>query len=113
MAFSIRQRLQSFRHAFRGLKFLAVSQHNAWLHAAATVLVIAFGLIFRVTRADWLWLILAIALVWIAEAFNTALESLADEISREHRARLGRAKDLAAAAVLLASIAAALIGLLI
>jgi diacylglycerol kinase (ATP) len=113
MPFALVQRLHSFRHAFRGLRFLIVSQHNARIHAVATVLVIALGIVLRVTRQDWLWLIVAIALVWIAEAFNTALETIADEISLKHRARLGRAKDLAAAAVLLAAITAAVIGLIV
>jgi diacylglycerol kinase len=53
------------------------------------------------------------ALVWVAEAFNTALEFLADEISLEHRDRIGRAKDLGSAAVLVAALAAAVIGALV
>ena len=56
---------------------------------------------------------IAAAMVWIAEAQNCALERLADEVSLEPRDRIGRAKDLAAAGVLLASIAAAVIGILV
>jgi len=113
MAFSFVKRLQSFRHAFRGVKYLAVSQHNAWIHSVATVVVIGLGLFFKIHRTDWLWLTVAIALVWMAEAFNTAIEVLADEVSQEHRVRIGRAKDVAAGAVLIAAMGAVVIGVVV
>jgi len=104
------QRAASFRHAWRGILHLVRTQPNAWIHLAATLAVIASGWLLHVRRGEWLALILAIGLVWTAEALNTALEALADEISREHRHGLGRAKDAGAAGVLLASIAAAIVG---
>ena len=113
MAFSFTKRLHSFRHAFSGLRYLAFSQHNAWIHSTATVLVLALGLALKVSRPDWLWLTVAISLVWMAEAFNTALEVLADEVSQEHRLRIGRAKDVAAGGVLLAAFGAAVIGAMV
>ncbi len=111
--FSIRQRLHSFRYALAGLRTLLQTQHNAWLHAVATVLVIGAGTFFGLTASEWLWLVAAIAGVWVAEAFNTALEFLADAVTREQHPRIGQAKDVAAAAVLLAAIAALIIGLLV
>ncbi len=113
MSFSFTKRLHSFRHAFRGLRYLAISQHNAWIHSAATVVVLALGFALKVSRTDWLWLTIAVALVWMAEAFNTAIEVLADEVSQEHRLRIGRAKDVAASGVLLAAIGAAMIGAMV
>jgi len=113
MSFSVLKRLHSFRHAFRGVRYLAVSQHNAWIHSAATIIVIALGFALRVSRTDWLWLTVAIAFVWMAEAFNTAIEVLADEVSQEHRLRIGRAKDVAAGGVLLAAMGAAVIGAMV
>ena len=71
------------------------------------------GLLLGLSRADWCWLVLAIALVWVAECMNTALESLADATSPDPHPRVGRAKDAAAGAVLCAAIGAALIGLLV
>ena len=89
------------------------TQPNARVHAAATALVIFVGAWFRVSRLEWAALLLACAAVWAAEAFNTALESLADAAVPEFHPGIGRAKDVAAAAVLLASIGAAAVGLLV
>jgi len=109
----LRRRIASVAHALRGLRTLVATQANARLHAVATVIVVAAGLALRVTARDWCWLAAAIAAVWAAEAFNTALELLADEVSLERRERLGRAKDLAAGAVLCTALGAAVIGVLV
>ena len=99
-AFSFRQRLRSFSHAIRGADTLIRTQPNAWLHALATVLVIVAGVTVRISSIEWALVSLAIALVWMAEALNTAIEFLADEITEERRERIKRAKDVAAFGVL-------------
>jgi len=66
-----------------------------------------------INRVDWVLLTVAISMVWIAETSNTALEFLADEVSLEHRERIGKAKDLAAAAVLISALASVVIGALV
>jgi len=109
-AFSLFHRLKSFRHAFRGAVTLLRTQHNAWLHAVATALVVAAGLFLHVSRIDWALLLVAIALVWIAEALNTAIEFLADEITMEKRERIKHAKDIAAFGVLISACVAVAIG---
>jgi diacylglycerol kinase (ATP) len=111
-SFSFRARLKSFVYAGRGLQALVACEHNAWVHLAASLAVIAMGLLLRVSIADWRWLIVAMAVVWVAEAFNTAIEELCDHITRDHHPAIGRIKDLAAGAVLITSIAASLIGVL-
>ena len=111
--FSLRARGRSFVFALAGGRVLLRGQHNAWIHAAATLLVLVLGLACRVSRQDWALLALAIGLVWAMEALNTAIELLADEVSLEQRARIGRAKDVAAFAVLVAALAAVAIGLLV
>ena len=110
--FSLRARGRSFVFALAGGRVL-LGQHNAWIHAAATLLVVVFGLVCRVSRLEWVALALAIGLVWAMEALNTAIELLADEASLEQRARIGRTKDVAAFAVLAAALAAVAIGLLV
>ena len=110
--FSVRARLKSFVFAGRGLRWLVRDEHNAWLHLAASIVAVAAGLLLRVSVADWRWLVLAIALVWLAEALNTAIEELCDHVSPEFDPAIGRVKDLAAGGVLIASITAAIIGLL-
>ena len=108
--FSIVARLASFRFAIRGLRTLIATEHNARVHLLLTGGVVVVGLALGLTSEDWRWAVLAIALVWMAEAFNTAIERLGDAVSTKHDARIGAAKDVAAGAVLLASSAAAIIG---
>jgi len=111
--FSFRARLRSFRYAFKGLHVLLQTQHNAWIHLAVAIAVVAMGVFWQFTRFEWCAIVFAIFLVLIAEAFNSALEFLADHISPEFAPLIGKAKDLAAGAVLLAAIGAVIIGLLI
>jgi diacylglycerol kinase len=113
MPFNLGQRAASFRHAIRGIGLVLRTQPNATIHLVATLAVVIAGKLLHVTCGEWLALVLAIGLVWTAEALNTALEFLADEVSLKHRDRIGHAKDAGAAGVLLASIAAALIGLIV
>ena len=111
--FSIQQRLKSFQYAIAGLKTMLRSQHNAWLHALATVAVIALSAVVGLSGMQWCIIILCIGLVWSAEAVNTALEALCDVVHPEQHPKIRVVKDVAAAAVLLVSIAAALIGAII
>ncbi len=111
--FSWAARARSFGFAFRGVVTLLATQHNAWIHAAATVVVVGLGLALGVSRLEWALLVFAIALVWTAEGLNTALEWLCDVAAPEYHPLVKKAKDVAAAAVLLAAIGSALIGLLV
>jgi diacylglycerol kinase len=106
-------RLKSFAYALQGIAYLVRTQPNARLHLLATALVCAAGGYVGLSRTEWLWVTVAITLVWSAEAFNTALEQLADALHPEHHPGVGRAKDVAAAAVLIAAVGAAVIGLLV
>ena len=109
-SFSIAARIRSFRYAFAGARVLLSSQHNARIHAAATMAVCIAGALFRVSAQEWGLLAVAIGQVWTAEALNTAIEFLADEISEEKRSRIGKAKDVAAFGVLMAALSSAIIG---
>jgi diacylglycerol kinase len=108
--FSLRQRVASFAHAWRGAGTLIRSQHNARIHLFATAFVVVNATLIRVSRADWALLAVAIAGVWVTEAMNTAVELLADEITLERRSRIRQAKDVAAFAVLVSAGAAVVIG---
>ena len=107
------RRLASVGYALQGVAHLVRTQPNARLHLLAALLVGAAGFYFGLSRVEWLWLTVAIVLVWSAEAFNTALELLADALHPEPHPGVGRAKDVAAAAVLIAAVGAAVIGLLV
>jgi diacylglycerol kinase (ATP) len=106
-------RIRSFRYAAKGILITLRSQHNAWIHAAATFAVVALGLMLGITRIEWCLVILACAAVWTAEALNTAFEFLCDATTREFHAVVAQAKDVAAGAVLLTAIGAVIIGILV
>jgi len=109
----LRKRIASFGYAFKGLATLIVSQPNARIHLLATLLVLSAGSYFDLQRWEWVSIVLAVALVLAAEAVNTALEFLTDLVSPDYHRLAGKAKDVAAAAVLLAAIGAACVGILI
>jgi len=97
----LQARVKSFGYAFNGLKILLLTQPHARLHAIATVVVLIAGKILQLGQWEWVAILLCIAMVWMAEALNTALEFLADEVSLEKRDRIGNAKDVAAGGVLI------------
>lgn len=107
------RRMRSFRHAVHGMAYFVRSQPHALIHLLATVLVIRFAWWMKVTREEWMILVVAIGLVWLAEAFNTALESLADAVHPGHSTQIGRAKDVAAAAVLISALIATVLGAIV
>ena len=109
----IRSRVRSFRYAFAGWWYVIKTQRNAWIHTAASVLVILIAVWLRLPPRDLAVLILTIGLVWTAEFLNTALEAVVDLSTPAHHplARVG--KDVGAAAVLIAALVAVIIGILI
>jgi diacylglycerol kinase (ATP) len=111
-SFSIGARFKSVRYALAGIGFMIRSQHNAWLHLLATMLVCAAGFALHVGASDWRWLVAAIMMVWVAEAVNTAFEHLCDVVSPEFHVSVQRSKDVAAGAVLICAIGAVLLGAL-
>lgn len=108
--FQFTGRVRSFRHALVGILRMIHCQHNAWVHAVATIVALTAAFLLRISAAAWCWIILAISIVWTAEALNTAFEFLADAASPEFRPLVRDAKDVAAGAVLIAAVAAAAIG---
>ncbi len=112
-SFSFAARMVSMQCAGRGVLLTLRSQHNMWIHAAATVVVIVTSLYFGITVVEWCLLVLACAAVWTAETMNTAFESLADATTQESHPIVGRAKDMAAGAVLITALGAVIIGVVI
>jgi diacylglycerol kinase (ATP) len=106
-------RVNSFTYAFRGIGILLRSQVNARIHLVATVIVVGAGVWLQLSASDWGLVTLAIAAVWVAEGFNTAIEFLVDLVSPEVHPLAGKIKDVAAGAVLMAAFGAVVVGLLI
>ncbi len=113
MTHFFRTRFKAIVYAIEGWWYVIRTQKNAWVHTILSVGVILVGSWLGLTRHDWAIIILTIAIVWMAEFLNTALEALTDLISpeRNHLAKIS--KDVGAAAVLIAAGASIVIGLLI
>ncbi|MEZ4804109.1 MAG: diacylglycerol kinase family protein [Bacteroidia bacterium] len=102
----------SFKYAFHGIR-LALKERNFKIHVICSILVVSLGFYFQVSKNEWLILIFCISMVFSLEIVNTSIEKLTDLVSPETNTLAGYAKDLAAAAVLIASIAALIIGSMI
>jgi diacylglycerol kinase (ATP) len=111
--FSFSGRIRSVSHAINGIKIVLVTQHNAWIHLAATLLVIIAGVYFSLTAAEWVWLVVAIVLVWVAEALNTAFELLCDVASPEFHPMVKKSKDVAAGAVLISAVGSIIVAAIV
>ncbi|WP_231590674.1 diacylglycerol kinase family protein [Hymenobacter terrenus] len=107
------RRVASFGHAVRGVWAALRSEVHLRFHAAATVVVIGLGFYYRITRLEWALVALAVAGVWTAELVNTAIEALTDLASPTYHPLAGKAKDVAAGAVLLAALGALVVGALV
>jgi diacylglycerol kinase len=109
----IKHRALSFRHAFDGIAAAYRNEPNLRIHSLASVAVVALAAWLGLKAGDWTALFIVIGLVWCAELFNTAVEAVVDLASPQFHAKAKLAKDTSAAAVLLAAVTAALVGLLI
>ena len=105
--------INSFDHAFAGIYKLIRSESNARIHLFATICALTTGILFRISKSEWCIIIIVIALVWAAEAFNTVIEKLSDHLFPEYHETAQFAKDVAAGAVLVCAMAAFICGLII
>jgi diacylglycerol kinase len=106
-------RAASFRHAFRGWHYVIRTQKNAWIHSAIATIVFFLGAWLQLPARDWAVIVLTTAVVFTAEFMNTAIEAVVDLASPDIHPLAKIGKDVGAAAVLVAALAAILIGLLI
>ncbi len=105
--------LKSFQYAIEGLIY-AFKEHSSFkIEVIAAVMVMIAGLFFKVSRGEWLILILLIFSVLVAELLNTAVETALDYLAKEHHVDVKIAKDVAAGAVFLLSLGSVAIGLVI
>ncbi len=104
---------KSFQHAFQGLKYFFSHEVKSKIHFLAMLVCISFGFFFNISYPEWLIVICCIALVFVTEIFNTALETLCDFIFPDYHLKIKAVKDLSAAAVLIASIFSFIISILI
>lgn len=108
--FTLLARFKSFGYALQGITLMLRTQHNAWLHLVASLLVMGSAVFYRLGPNEWCWLVVAMAMVWVAETMNTAVEYLCDVVSPHYSLAVKHAKDMAAGGVLMAAAGAAVIG---
>lgn len=111
--FSILARIKSTNHAWRGLGILFKTTHNAWVSVFISVVVFYLGFLLKISNLEWIFLIFATGIVFVAEAFNTAIEIDIDLTSPEFHPYARDTKDVAAGAVLLSVFIAIAVGLVI
>ena len=104
---------KSLGYSFEGLKTLFSSEHNMSVHLIATIIAISFGWWRELDPTKWCILIVIIAIVWMAEAFNTAIERLCNIVSKDYHPIIKQVKDISSAAVLIVAMAAVIIGALL
>lgn len=112
-SFNFRDRILSFKYAIKGIKTVLWAEHNFRIHLIAALIVVFIGFYLNVSHQDWLWLILAIALVLVTEMINTAIEQIVDLAEPNQNPLAGKIKDIAAGAVLISAITSAIIGIMI
>lgn len=105
--------IRSFGYAFKGVVYAAATQLNFRIHLVATILAVFLGYALAISVNEWQWIILCIAIVLMAELFNTAIEMLTDLVSPEYNKIAGRVKDMGAGAVVIAAIFALITGVII
>ena len=109
----IQGRINSFRPAFAGMAHVLRTQPNAWLHGIISLAAIAVGLWLGLDAGSWASIVVMMAVVWVAEFFNTAIEAVVDLASPQIHPLAKIAKDVSAGAVVICAVAAVVVGLLV
>lgn len=105
--------LRSFGYAFEGLGLMVRTQPNFLIHLSVATLVLVVAVALHLSSVEVAVVILTIAFVLVLECVNTGLETLCDVVSPGYHPLIKRAKDIAAAAVLIGAIASVTIGVLL
>lgn len=111
--FSLHKRIRSFHFAWEGIGNFFKSEHNAWLHAVSTVVVILLCGLLHLSKTELIAIVFCVGFVWVTEIINTAIEKMMDHLSPGKHPAVKIIKDMAAGAVLIAAVTALIIGLII
>ena len=110
---SFKRLIKSFRYALEGFKHAFKYEQNFIVHSLVAILVIIFGFIFKISKVEWILIIIVIGFVLAFELINTALEALVDLVTNEYKELAKVTKDTASAAVLVLAFASIIVGILI
>lgn len=109
----LEKKIHNVRYALNGVRIAWQEEFSFKVQVVITLLIVLLGWFFGITATEWLMVIFMVGFVLAAEAFNTALEELCDKFKAEHDPHIAKIKDLAAGAVLIASITALIVGAVI
>lgn len=113
MQYDFKKQLRSFGYAWKGIRNCVGKEQNLSFHLIAAAAVTVAGFAWKITRTEWIAVILCMGVVIAAELFNTAIEKLVDLVSPQRHPLAGQVKDIAAGAVLVCAVAAAIVGIII
>jgi diacylglycerol kinase len=109
----LKTRVMAFQYAFSGLWMAFRTQKNTWIYLVVTVAVLFLSLVFQISSIEWAIITITIAFVWTSEIINTSIETIINLVSPDHHPLAKAAKDLGAAAVLVAAISSVFVGIFI
>ena len=109
----MKKRIKSFVYAGRGIRTVFSSEANMKIHLVIMLSVVIFGFIFQLSAMEWIACVLCFGLVVGMEMMNTAIENVVDLASPEKHPLAGKAKDIAAGAVLVCAIISVAVGVII
>ncbi|MCX6054590.1 MAG: diacylglycerol kinase family protein [Chloroflexi bacterium] len=109
---NFRSVFRSLSFALQGIRYIIKTQNNARFHLLATFLVLILSIYLHLNLTSWAIILFSVALVWITECFNTAIEKLFDLVHSDSHPIVKYGKDAAAAAVLISAILSVLLGIL-
>jgi diacylglycerol kinase (ATP) len=106
-------RIRSIKFALRGAWLLITTEHSIMVQFGIAIIMTIVGFIVQLTAIEWMFQLLSIGLVIVAESLNTGLEKLSDFIHPDYNKKIGFIKDISAGAATFAAIIAIIIGLII
>jgi diacylglycerol kinase (ATP) len=109
----VKGRVKSFKFALRGMWLLIRTEHSVMVQIVIAVVVCIGGWYFEISTHEWMFQMLAVGLVLVAESLNTCIEKLCDFVQPDHNKKIEFIKDIAAGAVSFAAITAIIVGLMI
>lgn len=109
----VKKLINSFKYAIQGIISSFKTERNMKIHVFIMILVIIWGILFKISVTEWMVCALLFALVISGELFNTAIETVVDMIMPEINDKAKLAKDISAGAVLILAITAVIVGLII
>lgn len=106
-------RVKSFKYTFKGFWILITTENSIIAQVIIGILITILGFVFKLSATEWMFQIIALGLILVAESLNTGIEKIADFIHPDYHKEIGKIKDISAGASFFAVLTAVIIGLII